>query len=323
MKKYIVLLLIFCILCLNGCQKAEEIQGFSMDAPYSIRGINLSQEQTEHIRNYLSQADDTFSAYEKGSLLATLNHHKKLTVSSDDIPSQQLHQLVSSVLPYCNQYFDISIRPVSKLWNFTSEEAVLPNAEQLSHHLKSVDYRNIVLEDDFIYLEQNAELDLGAVAKGFACDEIATYLNGTSAIIDIGGTIKTIGEDIIAGIKSPEHDGILCTFTLPAGKAVATSGSYERCFTHEDKLYHHILNPKTGYPVDSDFVSVSVISDSALQADILSTTYFAMPHPQPDDGIDAIFVTGDKRIFVTEGIKDLKLSNTEYRIVKNLQELIG
>ena len=190
----------------------------------------------------------------------------------------------------------------------------------MQENLGLVDYRNIILEDDFIYLENNAEIELGAVAKGYVCDKIAKMLEGTPSIVDIGGTVKAVAKDITAGIKSPDHNGVLCSFTLPAGKAVATSGSYERNFTYEGTMYHHILDPDTGYPVESPFVSVSVITDSGFKSDILSTTFFATENPELPPKTEAIFVTKDNRIFATEGIKNLKLFHTDYKIVNSLQE---
>lgn len=314
MKKIISLLL--CILILAGCSsKKTEFQGFSMDAPYHISGYGLSEVQVQEIKDLLHHADSIYSAYLDSSKLSLLNHHKKLAVSNDDSDAKELYQIVSKALPYCDNYFDISIRGVSKLWNFASETPAVPDAEDIANNLASVNFQNIILEDDFIYLENNAEIDLGAVAKGYVCDEIAASLEDKALMIDIGGTIKTVGKDITAGVKAPTVDGLLCSFTLPNGKAVATSGSYERNFTVDGETYHHILNPKTGYPFDNELLSVSVICDSAMEADILATKWFAMGKPQTVEGVDAIFVTKDHRVFVTYGIKNLKMLHNDYTLM--------
>ncbi len=319
MKRLVILLL--CFLCLTGCTPKETVlQGFSMDASYRIQTGDISLETEESVKQYMQNADRIFNAYREDSYLALLNHHKKLTVSKDDSLVQELYALIEKSLPYCNKQFDISIRPVTKLWDFKSENPVPPDVDMVAKNLQAVDSHNIILDGDFIVLENGAEIELGAVAKGYVCDKVAEMLNGYPSVIDIGGTVKAIGKDITAGIKSPDHDGILCSFSLPAGKAVATSGSYERNFTYGEVLYHHILDPNTGYPVDSPFVSVSVIADSALLCDILSTTYFATENSQLEDGVDVIFVTKDNRVFATEGIKNLKLFNTDYEVVNSLQE---
>lgn len=319
MKKIMVFFL--CILCFCGCSAPNnELQGFSMNAPYHISQTNLSDEQLDTIRLMLKTADSRFSAYLETSTLSTLNHHKKLAVAIDDSDAKMLYSIISQSLPYCNEYFDISIRPVSKLWDFTSETPAVPNDALIKDNIKSVDYRNIILEDDFIYLENGAEIDLGAVAKGFVCDDIATYLSGEVAMIDIGGTVKTVGKDITAGVKAPTHDGLLCSFTLPEGKAVATSGSYERNFTVDGETYHHILNPETGYPFDSELLSVSVICDSAMKADVLATTLFAMSQTKAENDVDAIFVTKDHRVFITDGIKNFKMLHNDYTLVNEKAE---
>ena len=319
MKRVVIFLMI--LLCLTSCtKKTDEISGFSMDAPYRIKGENLSSESQTKVTEYLKEVDCIFNAYQSDSYLSRLNHHKKLTVSADDAASQDLYHAVEQSLPYCNEWFDISIRPVTKLWDFKAEHPKLPDEKVLQDNLRFVDIQNIVLEDDFIYLENNAEIELGAVAKGYVCDKISSMLELETALIDIGGTIKAVGKDITAGIKSPNHDGILCSFTLPAGKAVATSGSYERYFTVNNTTYHHILDPKTGYPMESPYASVSVICDSALKADILSTTYFSQPDPEIPEEIDVIFVTKDNRIFVTDGMKDIKMLHTDYEVMNYGQE---
>ncbi|MBQ7950904.1 MAG: FAD:protein FMN transferase [Clostridia bacterium] len=313
MKKTIIFLL--CILCLTGCTKKEaEMQGFSMDAPYRISANELTKEQEHSIKTMLKDADSCFDAYQESSTLSQLNHHKKITVSKDDGNAQMLYQIISASLPFCNQYFDITIRPISKLWDFNADKPVVPDNTVLKQNLRAVDWRNVILEDDFIYLENEAEIDLGAVAKGYICDKIADYLTQEVAIVDIGGTVKAVGEDITAGIKSPTLDGLLCSFTLPAGKAVATSGSYERNFTVDNQTYHHIINPKTGYPFDSEFVSVSVICDSAMEADILATTWFCDENQDYNKNVEAIFVTKDNKIIVTDGIKNFNLLHTDYTI---------
>lgn len=319
MKRIIILFL--CMILLSGCTAKDTVlQGFSMDASYRIQGKEISKETETTIKTYLQNIDSIFNAYQNDSYLSRLNHHKKLTIADRDSGEGILYDVLEKTLPYCNQYFDVSIRPISKLWDFQSETPTVPALEEISTNLKAVDYRNIVLEDDFIVLENNAEIELGAVAKGYVCDWVSNQLTDTVAIVDIGGTVKTIGKNITAGIKSPDHDGVLCAFTLMDGQAVATSGTYERSFTDSGTLYHHILNPKTGMPVDSPYVSVSVIGDSALVCDILSTTYFATDDPQIPDGIDAIFVTKDKQIYATEGILNLKTLNTDYTVLDYIQE---
>lgn len=317
MKRIIPILL--CIFLLTGCKTQETvIQGFSMDASYRIKAEGISENQENKIKDYLHQIDSIMNAYRDDSLISKLNSTKTFTVSNakDTI----LFDLLQKILPHCNDTFDISIRPVSKLWDFKSENPMVPDEAQLSENLKSVGYQNIVISDDAIQLNNNAEIELGAVAKGYVCDQVAKMLSDKNALIDIGGTVKTVGKEITAGVKSPDYDGLLCSFALPNGSAVSTSGSYERNFILNDQLYHHILDPKTGYPVESNLVSVTVICDSALEADILSTTLFLENSFRIPESAEVIYVTKDHSVYVSSGISDFKLLNDTYQKAEFIKE---
>ncbi len=308
-----ILSILFCILLLTGCSSPKtKIQGFSMDAPYEITADDLSKEQETEIKSYLNRIDSVFNVYREDSVLSQLNQTKQLTVSTSE--EAMLYDLVQATLPYCNGMFDISIRPISSLWNFKSDNPTVPIESEIEKNLPAVDYNNIVLTDNSIHLENNAEIEGGAVVKGYVCEQIAKILSDKTAIIDIGGTVKAIGKSITAGVKSPDGNGLLCSFTLANGQAVATSGSYERNFVSDGKLYHHILNPKTGYPAETDLVSVTVICDSALEADILSTTLFMEDSLRIPKKAEVVFVTKDGSVYASSGIQNFKLLNEEYNV---------
>ncbi len=315
MKRIIFLLIL--LFTVTGCSKAPmELSGFSMDSSYLVKADTLSVDKQDQIRKYLNHIDGVFNAYRNDSILSRLNQQKKLIVSSDDSDATELYSVIAKSLPFCDDYFDISIRPVSKLWDFKTDYPSLPDDSDITFALQSVSPQNIILEDELIYLENDAEIELGAVVKGYVCDEVADMLAGSRALIDMGGTVKTVGKDSVVGIKVPFGDGVLCSFTLPEGMAVATSGSYERNFSVDGEFYHHILNPKTGYPFDSDFISVSVICDSAMEADILATINFAkgLTHI-PTKNETVIFVTKDRKIFISGEIENFKLLHNEYTLM--------
>lgn len=304
--------ILLCVFFLTGCKSQESvIQGFSMDASYRIKAEDLSENQENKVKDYLHQIDSIMNAYRADSLISNLNQSKALSVSNSK--EGILFDLIQKTLPYCNDTFDISIRPISKLWNFKSGNPILPDEILISENLRFVGLQNIVISNNNIYLKNNAEIELGAVAKGYVCDQVANMLSDKIALIDIGGTVKTVGKEITAGVKSPDYDGLLCSFTLPNGKAVSTSGSYERSFISDNQLYHHILNPKTGYPAETDFVSVTVVCDSALKADILSTTLFAENSFRIPESAEVIYVTKDHSVYVSSGISDFKLLSDAYQ----------
>lgn len=162
--------------------------------------------------------------------------------------------------------------------------------------------------------DSKAKLDLGGIAKGFIADKMKAYLQSkkiTSGIINLGGNVLTVGEksdgsDYTVGIQKPfdESGEPICTVKVK-DKSVVTSGIYERYYRVDGKLYHHILDTTTGYPVNNNLYSVTIISDSSCDGDALSTTCFALGIDKAKElinslsGVEAIFVTDDYSIITT------------------------
>ena len=230
--------------------------------------------------------------------------------------------------------FDVSVGPLVQLWRIGFPDARVPSKEEIGGVLGYINYKDIELNenDQSIFLKKpHMIIDLGAVAKGYTADaisEVLTENNVNSAIIDLGGNIfahgkKITGEDWTVGIQNPlfSRNNTLGTIKVN-NKSVVTSGTYERFIEKDGIKYHHILSPKTGYPYDNNILGISIISDKSVDGDCLSTTIFAMGienglayvETRPD--IQAIFITADKKIYLSSGMKDLfKLSDTEFEIV--------
>ena len=187
--------------------------------------------------------------------------------------------------------FDPTVAEVKWLWAFENGGAV-PSREELASALATVGFENITISGDSLRIERSGtNIDPGAVAKGYIVDCMAAFLKGegiTSGLINAGGDIYTFGKkpdgsDWIIGLRHPrlnttivlEHNDLL---------AVATSGDYERYFMHEGVRYHHILDPETGYPADKS-ASVTVWTNSAMEADILATAVFVLG---PEKGIELV-----------------------------------
>lgn len=228
--------------------------------------------------------------------------------------------------------FDISIGPLVKLWGIGSEDAKVPTQSEVDNALSKIDYNNILLnesEKSVMLAEEGMIIDLGGIAKGYAADIIANYLkshNINNAIIDLGGNVLALGGNVKTdkwniGIQDPfeprnKYIGIIRI----KDKTIVTSGVYERNFLENGKMYHHILDPFTGYPVENSLMAVSIISDKSIDADGLSTTIFALGLEKGSelieklDGIDAIFVDKDKNVYITEGIKDsFTITNDDFK----------
>ncbi len=318
MKKIIfVFCVIFFLLSLTSCKNNETvINGFSMDAPYSLKIKNKDGINESEIREILKKCDSIFDAYDDNSELGKLNKNKKISLSENN---GMLFDIIRNTLPYCDEFFDISLRNVTVLWDFNSDKSDIPEKSDIKNALKTVGYENIVFNDNLIELKNAGSIELGAVAKGYAADVIYFSLLDNEAIIDIGGTVKSsVSDKIKVGVKNPEGEGMLLAFYLKSGEAVSTSGSYERYIEKDGVRYSHILNPKTGYGIDNGLLSVTVVSDSALKSDILSTKYFLNPYDaiNSDINIKVIFVTKDKKVYI-KGDLEVSDIDIDYKLQEN------
>lgn len=179
-------------------------------------------------------------------------------------------------------YFDITVGPIVKLWNIGTDKARIPSPEEIKAKLPLVNYKDIILDEKnrtIMLKNKGMSIDLGGIAKGYAADKVAQVLKKEGvkhAIINLGGDVIAIGTKPAGGnwrigIQTPfkprgEYLGIIEV----SNKAVVTSGVYERYFEKDGKLYHHILNPFTGYPADSHLYSVTIIAETSIAGDALS-----------------------------------------------------
>ena len=232
-----------------------------------------------------------------------------------------------------NGALDVTIGQVTRLWDLDTwavvddrEQAEFqePEAEVLQAALKNTGYEKVVLKEDKIYLPEGMSLDLGAVGKGIACDRIGAYLatqeHIEGAVISVGGSIVTYGskpDDTKwkVAIMHPREDGTyLGTLSLQGEWYISTSGDYERYVEKEGVRYHHIMNPKTGYPANSGVCSVTILSDSGLLSDALSTACFVLGMEEgmklaEEFDVEALFVTQELEVFMTAGMKECFVEN--------------
>lgn len=249
--------------------------------------------------------------------------------NSNGIPtevSSETIELLSVALLYAeltDGIVDPTIGSISSLWDFHKPDSgsdsnapkTPPVHSVISDALFHVDYTKIQIYDNTVTLaDPYANIDLGFIAKGYIADCIKEYLVSegiSSAIINLGGNVLTIGSkpDSSAfniGIQEPfAETGTAITVIPSTDCSVVTSGIYERYFNYEDKLYHHILNTETGYPVETDLLGVTIISDNSVDGDALSTACLALGYSsaleliQSLEGIEALFITTDGEIHTT------------------------
>lgn len=305
-------------------EEPVSVQGFKLNTIVQITLYGSGDQKiAEEALKLCDQYEALFSRTLETSELWKLNHR---TLPAEDgwyTLSDELSELIGIGLEYSrlsSGAFDISVAPVSDLWDFTSGENNLPASEELTRALSLVDYRKITLDGNRIHFENSEiQLDLGAVAKGYIADRIRDFLvdNGvSSAVINLGGNVLCIGSHpdetpFKVGIQKPFAERNETLFTLEvSGKSVVSSGTYERYFEKDGMLYHHILNPSTGMPYDNGLTSVTILSDTSTQGDALSTVCFAlgldagMDLINQTDGAEAIFVTEDGQIHFSDHLED-------------------
>jgi thiamine biosynthesis lipoprotein len=237
--------------------------------------------------------------------------------------------------------FDPSIAPVIKIWDFSKKRAdnSVPPLSVVKDALALVDYRKIRINDkQEIFLEERGmEIDLGGIAKGYAADKAMEAIKAegiTAALVAVAGDIRgagmsTSGSAWKVGIQDPRPaaeaerpwEDIFASLYLE-DMAISTSGDYQRFFLKDGKRYHHILDPATGFPAETDLISASVIAPEGYISDGLSTAVFVLGAEKGIKlleamGVEGVFVDRDRNILVTDGVKDkIEVLKKEYRIVE-------
>ncbi len=235
----------------------------------------------------------------------------------------EVHRVLSyanELSKICDGLFDVTIGPLVDLWNYKHASGV-PDEADIRRILQLVDYSDLLLNPCTKTAElgrQGQSIDLGGIGKGFASDriiEIFKCYDIASAFTNIGGNVSTLGNKPdgtlwMVGIRHPRQESCLLGAVPAAGRSVVTSGDYERYFIDREGIRrHHILSPVTGYPAEAGLISVTVISDSAMLADALSTLVFVAGMERGAGfikrfpGSEAIMVDEHQQIYITHGLK--------------------
>lgn len=308
-------------LLLTGCSGAKSSTQTDQDLTYTdmlfdtvikIQILDPADESIlDGLKKFCEKYDTMFSTTNTDSELYKLNHAngQSFTVSSEtaNLIQEGIHYSELS-----GGAFDLTIEPVSALWDFKADKPTVPSSDAIAQAVSHVDYTKVDIQDNTVTLEDpEAGIDLGAIAKGYIADQVKTYLKKQGikhAIINLGGNVDVIGtkpdgSKYNIGIQKPfDESGEAITSVQLKDQTVVTSGIYERYFKKNGKLYHHILDPRTGYPCENNLYSVSIITDSSTKADALSTTCFLLGYEkgmeliQSMDGVEAIFITDDEKV---------------------------
>ncbi len=274
MKKILsVIIVVFVIFTFFSCtdeSKNVTRQSFALDTVINITTNEKDSDKISEAFTLLSEYEKVFSRTNSESKLYLLNNgHGELT---EDIEKVLSFSLEMSRLT--NGAFDVTVAPLVDLWN-VKERRVPPTEEEIEIARSKTGYEDVTL---FPFSLGGKTIDTGAVAKGYIADKVAGLFKDKgveNAIIDLGGNVVLIGEYKVA-IRSPFNPNeVFATITVK-DKSAVTSGAYQRYFEYEGNRYHHIIDPRTGYPSESGIASVTVISPSSMQADALSTSIFIL-----------------------------------------------
>lgn len=244
--------------------------------------------------------------------------------------SKDIYPMIKAAYYYSensDESFDLAIGPITSLWHIGFSDAKVPTKQEIATNVKLVDYRQVKLNDKkrTVYLKKKGmQLDLGGIAKGYMTDQVKTYLldHGVStAIIDLGGNIYVLGDspkgtksgNWTVGIQDPKASRGTAIGSLPAkNMSIVTSGIYERYLKKNGKVYSHLMDPQTGAPYQNNLMGVSIISKKSVDGDALSTATFDKGlrsgmkyiNSKADQGIGAIFITKDKKVYVSDNLKN-------------------
>ncbi|MCX4326687.1 MAG: FAD:protein FMN transferase [Lachnospiraceae bacterium] len=322
--------------CVSKCNGFEKIFSRTLKGSelYNINEIEKAY------KDYLSKAGrdikikkgDTSFIEDGIKKLADPSNQATFHLNTDGSISFEVSDILYEILEKGLYYseisdgcFDITIEPESSLWQFMADNPEVPEDSQIKEAVKLTGYKNAVLKDGQLVLKiPGMGIELGAIAKGFIADKLKEYLAGsgvTSGTINLGGNVlcigkKTDGTPFRIGIQQPFADrNEIITAIKAEDISVVSSGIYERYFKKDGKIYHHILDPSTGYPYNNGLEAITIISKKSTDGDALSTTCFAlglekgMEFAESLSGVYAVFITEDGEMHYSEGFQEMEIKN--------------
>lgn len=322
MKKYKVLCALFLVITLlAGCSRYSSQPATITDTVFdTVISIQIYDKDSDEVLNTCVQMcrdyEKLFSRTLEGSDIYRINHAEGKAVEVSD----ETIKLLNLALKYCDLSegaFDITLGGVSDLWKFTENPEKAPKESNINKELQYTGYKKIRIDGNVVQLANSKmQIDLGAIAKGYVADRLKEYLKNEGirhALINLGGNVLGVGgkpgqNKFNIGIQKPfDETGAAIASVKVEDESVVTSGIYQRYFKVGDKLYHHILDPDTGYPCESSLLSVTIVAESSAQADALSTLCFTMGYKggmrfiNNMENVEALFITDDYELHYSNG----------------------
>lgn len=324
MKRLFIGGLLVAALMLAGCSaqtSAEESsqtrEVYAMDTVMTLEayGQNADAALDEAVAE-IERLDALWSIASSDGEIARLNAEKQITASADTLA---LLTRAKEISAETDGLFSTTIAPLMEAWGFTSGDYRVPDEAELSALLAHVDDEEIAISDSTITIPADAKVDLGGIAKGFTSARVMEIFreNGIkNGILSLGGNVQALGTKPDGtlwrvGLQNPADERALFATLELADKAVITSGAYERNFEQDGIVYHHIIDPRTGYPAESGLSSVTIVSDDGTLADGLSTALYIMGKEAAvefwrsnRDDFDMVLLADDGAVTVSAGIAD-------------------
>ena len=349
-KKILLLIIVLVTIYLSSCSKLENLPYMNFgtepyeNVDYAMGTVisqriysNNAEEISKKVMDKIRQIEEDMTINKPGGEINRLNDSAGrdfVKLSEDTLYVLEKAKEFSKI---SNGAFDVTVGPIVKEWGVFTDNPSVPSMERLQDLLNLVNYEDIIIDKNMpgAKLQKNGQLvDLGGIAKGFAADEaidIYKQHNVKSAFINIGGNIVLLGDKPDGslwkvGVRNPRGpEGSYIGIISAKDKAIVSSGDYQRYFEKDGIRYHHIIDPRTGYPSDSGLIGTTIVSELSIDADALSTATFVLGLEKGMDliekieGVEAIFITRDKKVYITGGLVnsfEFEDDSNEYEYVK-------
>lgn len=322
-KRILIVLSLLIFITVFKSTKSDDVEEYSTSlfAMNTYITLELYGENAKETAKILSNKINCF----ENLWSTTLNTSEIYKINSSNGTPAKVSDETTDIINYSINMADKTfgalnpaIYPIVKEWGFTTGNYKIPAKNDIDSLLKHTDYKKIKLENNEVLIAKNMKIDLGSIGKGYTSDVVAEIAknNGiSSGLVNLGGNVQAIGtkpngEKWKLGLQNPFGEGNIGILEI-ANCAVITSGNYEKYFVGEDgKQYCHIINPLTGYPVDNELTSVTVVGNEGKMCDALSTALFVMGKDKTiefwklNKNFELILITKDKNVYITSGLKN-------------------
>lgn len=324
MKRLFIGGLLVAALMLAGCsaqtsaeESSQSREVYAMDTVMTLEAYGQNADAAlDAAVAEIERLDALWSIASSDGEIAQLNAEKQITASADTLALLTRAKEISAAT---DGLFSTTIAPLMEAWGFTSGDYRVPDEAELSALLARVDDEEIAISDSTVTIPADAKVDLGGIAKGFTSARVMEIFRENSVengILSLGGNVQALGTKPDGslwrvGLQDPADERALFAALEIDDKAVITSGAYERNFEQDGVVYHHIIDPRTGYPAESGLSSVTIVSDDGTLADGLSTALYIMGKEAAvefwrsnRDDFDMVLLADDGAVTVSAGIAD-------------------